>query len=640
MPSEIYIQARKEGIREMHALQSRGQSPFLPVLGEMLPKLNQLTQVNLGLVQIALDQIDGTATRGRTTAFSRSFLPLLEPSSEFANKWSLLYDDIVEEGLRQPVVALEYYNRFYIVEGNKRISVSRHLDAVAIEAYVTRILPEPEDSERYRIYQEFLQFYADTKINFVYFSREGGFARLYELLGKTPGEKWTPEDLFDFHSCFYRFSQGYAAQAGGNPPMPASDALLTYLEFFNYPDIISKTPSEYQQDLSHIWSEIAVAAANKPAVLLSQPMEKQRNILQTVLSRPQKRLRCAFIYNSSPKSSGWTYWHELGRKALEEMFGGRVETKVFENVSPENASSVIENCLADGMDVIFAVSPVFIDACIRQSAAHPGAKILSCSLLAGYHNVRSYYLRIYEAKFLLGAIAGAMTDNDRIGYIADYPIYGTPASINAFAMGAQMVNPRAKIYLDWSTLADHNPEAALAAQDVHIISNRDISAPHLDSRAFGLYHEQDGVIKNLAMPVWNWSKLYQGIVRSIFTGAWSDEGAHNADRAMSYFMGMSTDAIDIVSSNRLPARLQRFVDLLHECLRSGAFLPFVGPIIDQAGNVRLEKDVALPTQDIILMDYLTDNVIGRIPSLSELNDVAKHLVSIQGVPATERNESP
>lgn len=640
MASEVYVQARKEGLREMHALQSRGQSPFLPVLGEMLPKLNQLTQVNLGLIQIALDQVAGTATRGRTTAFSRSFLPLLEPSSEFANKWSLLYDDIVEEGLRQPVVALEYYNRFYIVEGNKRISVSRHLDAAVIEAHVTRVLPEPEDSERYRIYQEFLQFYNDTKINFVYFSREGGFARLYQLLGRTPGEKWTPEDLFDFQSCFYRFSQAYTSQAGGKPPMPASDALLTYLEFFNYSDIISKTPSEYQQDLSHIWSEIVVAAANKPAILLSQPMEKQKNLLQTVLNRPQKKLRCAFIYNSSPKLSGWTYWHELGRKALEEMFGGRVETRAFENVSPENASTVIENCLSDGTDVIFAVSPVFIDACIRQSAAHPGSKILSCSLLASYHNVRSYYLRIYEAKFLLGAIAGAMTDNDRIGYIADYPIYGTPASINAFAMGAQMVNPRAKIYLDWSTLPNHDPEAALAAQNVHIISNRDISAPHLDSRAFGLYHEQDGVITNLAMPVWNWSKLYQGIVRSIFTGAWSDEGAHNADRAMSYFMGMSTDAIDVISSSRLPARLQRFVDLLHERLHSGAFLPFVGPIIDQSGTIRLEKDVALPPQDIILMDYLVDNVIGCIPSLTELNDVAEALVSLQGVPATERNESP
>ena len=155
-----------------------------------------------------------------------------------------------------------------------------------------------------------------------------------------------------------------------------------------------------------------------------------------------------------------------------------------------------------------------------------------------------------------------------------------------------------------STLPGHSPEAALAARGVHIISSRDISAPHLESRAFGLYHEQDGVIANLAMPVWGWGKLYEGIVRSILTGAWSDEGEHNADRAMNYYMGMSTDAIDLICSQRLPARTRRLVDLLHERIRAGAFLPFVGPIADQSGQIRVEADVALTPQEIIRMDYL------------------------------------
>ena len=115
-------------------------------------------------------------------------------------------------------------------------------------------------------------------------------------------------------------------------------------------------------------------------------------------------------------------------------FGSRVETVCSENVSQADAESVIEQFIADGYDVIFAASPVFLDACIRQCAAHPNAKILNCSVLASYHNVRSYYLRIYEAKFILGAIAAALSEGDSIGYIADYPIYGTPASVNAFAL--------------------------------------------------------------------------------------------------------------------------------------------------------------------------------------------------------------
>lgn len=631
MSLDEYMQAQKKALREVHALQARGEEATPTVLADLAPALNRLTQVSLGIMSIPMDQIAGTATRGRTTAFSRSFLPLLDPDSEFASKWSLLYDDVLKNGLRYPVTAYEYYNQFYIIEGNKRVSVSRMLDAVHIEANVTRVLPEPEDSARYRAYQEFLRFFADTKINCIYFSQEDGFARLYALTGRTPGEKWPCDAIEDLQSCYFRFSQAYAEQAAGKLPLPAGDAFLIYLDVFGYAKSIDKTPSAIKQEIAKIWSEFVVAASNKPAALLSQPSEKQQTRFSSMLRRVPNPLRCAFVYNHSPLDGAWTYNHELGREALENTFGPRVETTYREHVSPNDAARVIDELAREGYHVIFTASPVLLDACIQQSVVHPETKILNCSLLASYHNVRSYYLRIYEAKFILGAIAGAMSDNNLIGYIADYPIYGVPASINAFALGAQMTNPRAKVCLKWSSLPDTNPEEELAAEGVHIISNRDISAPHMESRAFGLYHEKSGHIHNLAMPVWNWEKLYQGIVRSILSGAWTDDAQLNADRALSYYMGMSTDAIDLLCSQRLPPRVRRLADLLHERIHAEAFLPFVGPILDQAGETRVEADVALTPQEIIHMDYLAQNVIGRIPGIDELTDVAKSLVALQGL---------
>ncbi len=639
MAMDDYLQARKEGLRFTHALQARGEDTTLPVLSELVPELNRLSQVPLGLMQIPMDQITGTVTKGRTTAFARNFMPLLDTDSEFAVKWSVLYDNVMECGMRDPVVAYEYYNRYYIVEGNKRVSVMRKLDAVTIEGNVTRIMPEANDTEQYRIYQEFLGFFADSGINNLYFKSEGSFARLYTLLGKQPGGKWTEEETTNLTSCFFRFSQAYNALKGEQKLMPVSDAFLVYLDVFGYNESANKTPGEFTQEIKKLWSEFMVAAANKPAAVLSQPSEKQQTLLSSVLSRPPKVLRCAFLYNRSPQSSAWTYWHELGRKALEETFGSKVETTFRENVSQQDGETVIDELAKEGYHVIFATSPVFLDACIRQSVAHPQTKILNCSLLASYHNVRSYYLRIYEAKFVLGAIAGAMADNNLIGYVADYPIYGVPASINAFALGAQMTNPRAKIVLEWSTLKDHDPEAALREQDVRIVSNRDISAPHMESRAFGLYHQLDGEIHNLAMPVWNWEKLYQGIVRSILSGAWTDDASGNADRALSYFMGMSTGAIDLLTSRRVPERVRRLADLLHERIRSEAFLPFIGPIRDQQDHLRVGDAVAPTLQEIIHMDYLADNVIGRIPSIDELTDVARTLVSLQGVRAAQSREA-
>ena len=623
-----YLQARKEGLREVHAYQSRGEEPVLPVLNELLPNINQLSQVSLGLIQISLDQIAGTVTSGRTTAFAPNFMPLLEDGTEFSAKWSTLYDDVIASGLRDPIIAFEYYNRFYVVEGNKRVSVMRRLGAVTIEAHVTRVLPEPEDSERYRVYQEFLTFYADCRINFINFTREGSYTRLYAALGKTPGDKWSSDEITDLHSCYHRFDQAY-----GHPknPLSTADAFLKYIEMFGYAESVDYTPAQFTQKIIKIWPEFVVAAAGKPAALINQPAEKQPTLLNTMLRRVPNPLRCAFVYNHSPLIGGWTYTHELGRKALENTFGSRIETTTRENVSAQDAASVIDELAREGYHVIFTASPVLLDACIKQSVAHPETKILNCSLLASYHNVRSYYLRIYEAKFILGAIAGAMSDNNRIGYIADYPIYGVPASINAFALGAQMTNPRATIYLKWSSISGSCPEDELEAIGADIISNRDISAPRMESREFGLYHKEDGVISNLAMPMWNWDKLYEGIARSILSGAWDEDSNSNSDRALSYFMGMSTDAIDLICSKRIPPRVRRLVDLLHERIRSESFLPFLGPIVDQRGITRVEADVALTPQEIIRMDYLAQNVIGRIPNIDELTDVAKDLVSMQGV---------
>ena len=76
MALDDYLQAKKEGLREIHQRQSRGESVTLPVLAEIVPKLNGLSQVPLGLMQISISQIAGTATKGRTTAFAPNFIPL------------------------------------------------------------------------------------------------------------------------------------------------------------------------------------------------------------------------------------------------------------------------------------------------------------------------------------------------------------------------------------------------------------------------------------------------------------------------------------------------------------------------------------------------------------------------------------
>ena len=91
--------------------------------------------------------------------------------------------------------------------------------------------------------------------------------------------------------------------------------------------------------------------------------------------------------------------------------------------------------------------------------------------------------------------------------------------------------------------------------------------------------------------------------------------------------------------SRVPERVRRLADLLHERIRSEAFLPFIGPIRDQQDHLRVGDGVAMTPQEIIRMDYLAENVIGRIPSIDELTDVARARVSLQGVRAAQNREA-
>ena len=97
-------------------------------------------EVQLGLVSIPIDRIAGTKSKGRSQSFSKGFYPILKENTEFASKWISLCSAHLNEGIREPIKAYEFMNRFYVEEGNKRVSVLKYFGAVSVPAYVIRII--------------------------------------------------------------------------------------------------------------------------------------------------------------------------------------------------------------------------------------------------------------------------------------------------------------------------------------------------------------------------------------------------------------------------------------------------------------------------------------------------------------------
>ena len=253
---EEYKKALRQGQRDYRSCLAQGIYPYLQVLNEIMPNLEEAKRVELGLVDIPMERIVGTLTQGRSKAFSRNFLPLLEPDSEFADKWAHLCQAQSDEGIRDPVKAFEYMNHFYIQEGNKRVSVLRWCGAPSVTGQVVRIMPLRSDGKEYHIYCEFLDFYRDSKVNFIWFTREGGFDRLNAALGRGAGQHWTQEERNSFRAQYLKFREVFKARSGGKLSVTTGDALLVYLSIYSYDTLKSSTPAQVKEAVERIWDEI------------------------------------------------------------------------------------------------------------------------------------------------------------------------------------------------------------------------------------------------------------------------------------------------------------------------------------------------------------------------------------------------
>ena len=634
MTMDDYNKAYKAGKKDYQARLLRGEQPTLKILDDILPPRGSYSEVPLGLVQIPIEQIVGTKTGGRSSAFAGNFMPILRENTEFASKWAALSESHINEGIRDPIKAYEYMNKFYVEEGNKRVSVLKYYDAVSVPGIVTRILPPRTEEKENRIYYEFVDFYELSKVNYIWFTRTGSFAKLQALTGKEPDQVWSDDDKLTFSSVYTRFTAEFEAAGGKKLSITPGDAFLAFLTVYDYDTVCGMTAAEMKATVAKSWEEFHLLEHDDEIDVKMDPTVEKKPLLTRLLPLSSPKLKAAFLYAKTPSSSAWTYAHELGRLHLEQTFPDEVSTICYENITPDLAEKAIRDAIKKGCNIVFTTAPEFVQASVQAAIDNPDVRILNCSLNTSHRYIRTYYARMHEAKFLMGAIAGAMSENGLLAYIADYPIFGTIANINAFALGAKLINPRAKVYLEWSSLKDADLGKVmdgLAEKGVSIVSGRDMVIPEDASRYFGLYRMENGMPHNLAMPLWHWGKFYEQLIRTIMNGAWKYDDITAEKKAINYWWGMSSGVVDVICSQNLPIGTQRLVYLLKDTIRRGEFNPFSGALYSQQGVVQEDPDRSLSPEEIIRMNWLARSVIGSIPERQDLKEQAKPVTLQQGV---------
>lgn len=697
-----YLKARKMGEKAYKAKVADGEYPFVPALDDIVPDNGTLSQVQVGLMEIPVDLIAGTKTRARQNSFAPDFMPLLAPETEFAAKWSNLYQAQMAEGFNSPIRVYEYLHRFYVLEGNKRVSVSRFLEMPVIAADVTRLVPRAEVLEAEPAYAEFMQFFKAAPVYGIECTQKGAYHEICEIAGVPWGETWNDDLVKALKLGFWRFARATSEISGKLTGMTMGDAFLIYLRIFRG-DALGARASEHEtgKKIKRIRKElytaqnedkVSLVESSEDALHAGNLIEKAEKavagpgslasmVIPNLAYSKRHPLKAAFIYDRLPEDSNWIYNHEAGRIRLEKTYNGLVKTKRFIALAAGEEERLAQDAAAEaegrstggsgtgrktaasreryatfddaaaaavkwGADVVFTPSVRQSDDTLRAAIRYEDVIFLNCSINLAHQAVRTYYAKLYEAKFLAGIVAGsaaALDGTHKIGYCSDYPIYGTIASINAFAIGAAMTDPYVKIYLDWSGKQDHDWWWSMVDQGIHVISAIDSTHNTDGSNAYGVcyvYKVAPGEgtdlsgeckITNLAAPIWKWGKLYEIIVKTIIDGTYKSKSVDKKDQATNYWWGMMSGVVDIELADRIFPSTRQLVDILRTDIICGSMNPFDGELRSQDGLVRKADDAPLSSMDVITMDWLNENIIGEIPAKETLNDEAKETVTVSGV---------
>ena len=624
-----YKQARTIGRKYVADHSKDAFGGMLPVLDELLKGVDVSGELRLGEQEIPLNLVVGTRTATRSNAFAGNFMPLLAENSEFGIKWCNLYNSHIEEGIRDPIRVYEYLNRFYVQEGNKRVSVLRYCQAVSVYAKVTRLIPRRDPSNKaVSIYYEFLDFDRRESCPNLWFSHRGSFTRLVGIVRDYTLLHPSEDSVADLIREGYRHFRAAYHAADMQIPITTGDAYLEYVCIFGFePDPDPEQLAANVRNCQHHF-ELLALRSDDTLTTIEQPGEPVRKSFSLFGKRPS-RLKLAMAYESTPEFSLWTATHDLARQRLEREYGDRLEFATrFCIPTGEDAYGALRTLLDEEQpDILFATSPNMGDGALRLSLENPEQPVFCCDRAQPKRDLVTYFPKLYEGYFLAGILAGSMTTTDTLGYMTIIRIQQNVTNqINAFTLGARLVNPRVRIVnyrmsrteLTESDFIQARYEMAKRGCDI-ALCKYEMDTPLVRKGFPGVIAQLYLLSPHNGYPLdcfgavaLDWTVFYRYLIEDILEHRSNvlDVFRPDHDRALHFGWGIQTGILDIFGVDAFMGHnTMRLMRIFRQLVIDGSVHPFDGPLYDQEGKLHCEKHGTLSLLDVQTMNWFAEGVI-------------------------------
>jgi len=330
-------------------------------------------------------------------------------------------------------------------------------------------------------------------------------------------------------------------------------------------------------------------------------------------------LKVGFVYVGPIGDYGWTYEHDIGRRAVEEALGSAVETSYAESV-PEGADSerVMTQMALSGHKLIFTTSFGYMDPTINVAARFPDVKFEHATGYKRAPNVSTYSARFYEGRTVIGHIAGHMTETNTIGYIASYPIPEVIRGINSAYLAARAVNPDIEFKIVW-VFTWFDPAKEADAARALIDQGADVIMQHTDSPAAMTIAEESGIYAfgqasdmkefgptaRLSSIIDDWAPYYIERTQAVLDDTWE---------SIDTWHGINEGMVAIGEfSDRIPADVRESAAVIRDAIVAGTLHSFTGPINRQDGSVWLKAGETADDGTLLGMNFYVEGIDGDIP---------------------------
>jgi basic membrane protein A and related proteins len=235
-------------------------------------------------------------------------------------------------------------------------------------------------------------------------------------------------------------------------------------------------------------------------------------------------------------------------------------------------------------------------------------------------------------------MAGALSKTNKIGYVGAFPISEVKRHINAFAMGARAVNPKATVNVRWIN-AWFNPAAAKEAAEALISEGIDAMAFTEDTPTVVQTADKKGVLSFghytpmgkfgpktvVSGQIVDWSKIYIDFMKNVVAGKYTNKNLQDVD----YWWLLSKKAVQVgydeknivnpVFVEALKAKMVGKVNAYSLIMTRLAqmskakpnFDPFSGPIKDRKGVVRVAAGKTLNPGELTSLEWAAPGVVGQ-----------------------------